>query len=253
MSEIKIEQNAIDPSNCISEAWQLVKEDYGLFIIMGIVVAVVPSILGMIPYAGNGLSILSAGPLLCGYYFAMLQKRRGEVVAFNSLAEGFGKLVPAVLTTLIVAVPGLIYAGIIYLLYVGKAVEPSELSVFGGTSASFIISAVIVYLITLVLHVLSFFMMPIIADRNVGVIEAFKLSVEGVTKNVGGVIVLLILQILIALLGVLALCIGIFFVIPIVYASNIIAYKKVFPDVQNNFNDMPPQPDVYGSSYGKFE
>lgn len=255
MSKIRIEKSAVDPSACVSEAWELVKPNYALFIIMGIIVAFVPTVLGLIPYAGDGLSILSAGPLLCGYYFAFLQAMRREPVAVNSLAEGFGKFLPAVLTTLIVSVPALVYAAIIYLFFVARGTDSSGISIFGGGATPLIVvSALIIYVITLILHALTFFMMPLIADRSITFADAFKLSIEGVANNPGGIIILLILQFLLGLAGALALCIGIFFVIPIIYGSNIIAYKKVFPDDSNGmFEENPPQPDSYGSSFGKFE
>ena len=57
---------------------------------------------------------------------------------------------------------------------------------------------------------------------------------------------LFIFEFLLALAGVLALCIGIFFVIPIIYAANAFAYRQVFPWVRDNFNMAPPPPTAYG-------
>ena len=87
-------------------------------------------------------------------------------------------------------------------------------------------------------------------EHDIGAIDAIKLSVRAATSNIGGLILLFILEFLVALVGLLALCIGIFFVIPIIYAANAFAYRQVFPLIEQNFNMNPPPPGAYGSSFG---
>jgi uncharacterized membrane protein len=107
------------------------------------------------------------------------------------------------------------------------------------------------YLISLALQLLLFFALPLIADHNLTFGDAVKLSASSVMSNLGGLIVLLILEILISIAGMFAFCIGIFFVLPVISAANIIAYRQVFPEAEQDFPNMPPSPDSYGSTYGR--
>lgn len=65
-------------------------------------------------------------------------------------------------------------------------------------------------------------------------------------SNLGGIIVLFIFEFLICLLGLVALCLGILFVLPLVFAANAVAYRQVFPWIKGNFNMSPPPPAAYG-------
>ena len=50
--------------------------------------------------------------------------------------------------------------------------------------------------------------------------------------------------------GALACGIGIIFVLPVIYAANIAAYKKVFPSEEVQSDSEPPRPEAYGGTYG---
>ncbi len=56
-----------------------------------------------------------------------------------------------------------------------------------------------------------------------------KTSAKAVWGNMGGVVGLIMVNIVLTLIGQLALCVGIYFVIPIILAGNVVAYRKVFP------------------------
>jgi uncharacterized membrane protein len=84
-------------------------------------------------------------------------------------------------------------------------------------------------------------------------IEALKLSARAGWSNVGGIIVLAILGFLVALVGVLALCIGVLFVMPIIIVAWAFAYRQVFPDSGPSpaYRYEPPSPDAYQGSFGQ--
>jgi len=88
-------------------------------------------------------------------------------------------------------------------------------------------------------------------EHDLGPVDAMKLSAKAATSNVGGLVVLFIFESLVALLGFLMLCVGLFFVMPIIYAANAFAYRQVFPLIEQNFQITPPAPTIYGSSYGR--
>ena len=79
------------------------------------------------------------------------------------------------------------------------------------------------------LHTLLIFTFPLIADKNVGAVQAIKTSVRAALKNLGGVAGLMGLNFVLVFAGYLAFCVGIYFVIPIITAGNVVAYRRVFP------------------------
>jgi uncharacterized membrane protein len=87
-------------------------------------------------------------------------------------------------------------------------------------------------------------------EHDLGAIDAIKLSIKAATSNVGGLIVLFVFEFLIMLLGFIALCIGVFFVMPVIYAASIFAYRQVFPLIEQHFNMAPPPPTAYGTGFG---
>jgi uncharacterized membrane protein len=102
----------------------------------------------------------------------------------------------------------------------------------------------------MIFNILLFFAIPLIAERNAGIGDALKLSFSAALNNIGGLILLFILEGLLLIAGALCCGVGIFFVLPVVYAANIAAYKKVFPDGEPQFNREPPRPEDYGGTYG---
>jgi hypothetical protein len=62
-------------------------------------------------------------------------------------------------------------------------------------------------------------------DKDMGIIESFKYSSSITTNNRMNLFVLTLLYILVVFAGFLALCLGIFFAIPVIYMSGIVAYR----------------------------
>jgi len=111
--------------------------------------------------------------------------------------------------------------------------------------------ALVLMLFAIAWRVLLYFAIPLAMEHDLGPVEAMKLSAKAATSNIGGLIVLFILEALVAVLGVLMLCIGVFFVMPIIFVANVFAYRQVFPLIERHFNVNPPPPIVYGSNFGQ--
>lgn len=112
----------------------------------------------------------------------------------------------------------------------------------------------IVLIIFSILWGISFaFAIPIaMENESLSPIDALKLSVRAAWGNVGGIIVLAILSILIGFGGALVICIGFFFVLPIIWVSWAFAYRQVFPDLSPTiYRNEPPPPDAYRGSFGQ--
>ena len=94
-------------------------------------------------------------------------------------------------------------------------------------------------------HTLLTFSFPLLVDRNLGAIDAMKTSARAVWQNLGGVAGLVVVNFALMFVGYLALCVGMYFVIPVMIAGNVVAYRRVFPSLETQTNMNPPPPDSY--------
>src|SRR5437660_741121 len=89
------ERGVVKPMECLREGWQLIKDDYWLF--LGI--SLVGSLL-----AGAVPAIL-VGPAMCGIHLCLLRRLHGRRVSFDMLFRGFDYFGPSLIATLIIFVP----------------------------------------------------------------------------------------------------------------------------------------------------
>jgi len=81
-------------------------------------------------------------------------------------------------------------------------------------------------------------------ENDISVTDALKASINAAVENVWGLILLILIGIGVLLLGLMALCVGVFVAVPVVYAANAFAYRMVFPLGRREF-DAPYT--TYGS------
>jgi uncharacterized membrane protein len=102
------------------------------------------------------------------------------------------------------------------------------------------------FFVTLILaciHALIMFAYPLIVERRLSGIEAFKLSARAVFANLGGVAGLILCEVALGIIGYLILCVGLYLVFPIMFAGVFVAYRKVFPAIDAPFTSPPPPPN----------
>jgi hypothetical protein len=215
-------------------------------------------LIGCIPFIGT----LLFGPVLGGFYYFVLRDMRNEPVDFGMMFKGFEKFLPLMLVGLIQAAPSLIatilqYTVDVARLFGGAAGRDANLyqsssdAVFAGLSMGILIVVVVLSLLGAVWSVILTFAIPLVMEHDLSVMDALLTSVKASFSNPGGLIVLIILEALVGLLGFIALCVGIFVAIPVVYAANVFAYRMVFPYSDGpNINTAPPPPTEYGGTYG---
>lgn len=229
-NDIQYRRGAIDASECISSAWELVKRRLLLYIGAGIVTWL---LVGALPY----ISIFLMGPILGGYAVLVLRDSRDEPVNFGTLFSGFEKFWPLMFMGLIQMVPG-IAAGLMQFAYglTDSSTDPEVVPINSASDA--LTTGLTVYFVVFVIGYVLFyivwsyaltFALPLIVDRGVNIGEAIRLSFGATFSNLGGLIVLGLASGLVALLGMLALCVGIFVAMPVIFAAQVFAYRQVFP------------------------
>jgi len=101
---------------------------------------------------------------------------------------------------------------------------------------------VVIMVASMLIEIFFMFAFPLIADRKLSGLEAVKLSFRAGKANLGGIIGLILLNGLLGFVGVLCCIIGVYFYIPIAFASQVVAYRRVFPDIGQTFPSPPPPP-----------
>lgn len=254
MNHIEFNPNAINASDCISNGWQLAKQNFGLYLGISLVAMI---LMACIPC----VSIFLAGPILGGIYIVFLKGMRGESVEFGTMFKGFENFVPLMVIGIVEAIPEIIGQGVRFSLnfrdFGSRSADsnlfqsdPTSGILAGGLTIFILILGLLIFVLAIAFRITFYFAIPLAAERNLDVSAAIKLSAKAAWSNVGGLFLLFILEFFVALAGFIAFCIGIFFVMPIIYAANAFAYRKVFPDTNQPVSYSPPSPDAYGGTYG---
>lgn len=237
MHEPEFQLGTIKAFECLKEGWELIKNDYWLLFAITLVGVLI----------GGATMYILLGAMLVGIYMCYLKVIDGEPIQFDILFKGFDRLGAGLVVVLFIVVPIIVVYVFIYIPFIAAAIMAENrvgeetilpmLVVFG------VIDLVII-LVMVCFHTLLIFAFPLIADRRLGGIAAMKLSARAVWRNLSGVTGLIVVNMLLSIAGQLALCIGIYFAIPIMMACNVVAYRKVFPR-RDRPMFTPPPPNAY--------
>jgi hypothetical protein len=209
----------IQPIQLLKRGYALIKSDYWLF--LGI--TVVGILLGsLVP-----LYIL-LGPMMVGIFICYKKRENQERVEFADLFQGFEQFADALIASLIlVAVSFLVILPISILfavaIIVAGAQSPNEFPV-----AAFLIFYPLIMLLSFAVSLPFLFTFQLIADRRMTAINAVKASFRGVMRNLGGVILFLIVMGIVS--GFLALMcyIPVFLFMPISFGAMFLLYRDIF-------------------------
>lgn len=236
MNNTEFRTGVIRPVECVKQAWELIKKDYWILFAIFFVGAII-----------GGLSMyILLGAMICGIFYCYLQSIDGKPVSLDGLWKGFEYFGSGLLVVAFIIVPMIFVYALIYIPIIYVSVMENDIS--DNTKAKIIFGALgldFVFIIVMVcFHTLLMFAFPLIVDRKLGGFDAIKLSARSVWKNLGGVTGLILVNMGLSVLGYLAFCIGIYFVIPIIIATNAVAYRQVFP-ARRNPDYAPPPPNAY--------
>ena len=257
MSNIEFQRGAISAGDCIGGAWTLVTRQLGLYVGLGLVTIL---LISCVPF----VNFFLIGPVFGGFYYLVLRDMRDDPVDFGMLFKGFEKFVPLMVVGLIQSAPSILMTIIQYTVDfarimggVGSGGDISFLqggadALWGGFGLALIGTLVGLFFFSIGWHLAFSFAVPLVMERDLAVGDALLTSLKAAMANPGGLIGLLLLQILVMILGFLALCFGIFVAFPVIYAAVGFAYRQVFPysGPASGFSGPPP-PDIYAGTFGR--
>jgi len=226
----------LDIGRCVGDAWDLLKNNFGL-IFGGVAIFFVIQIglggLANIPFIGLLFSLASlilTGPLMGGVYYFLLKCIRrqpaevGDVFAGFRLAFGqllLGYLI-MVLLILAASLPGLVIMGIpIYFMVQHHAAAPGPILVA-------LLGFIVAMIPAIYLSIGWIFALPLIIDRQMDFWPALSASRRVVGKHWWLVFGLVVVCGLIKLAGFALCCVGLFFTLPIAFGAMMYAYESIF-------------------------
>ena len=239
---IQFRTGVIKPVECVKEAWALIKDQYWLF--LGIIFVGV--------FIGGAIPIVLLGPMMVGIYICLFRRMRGEPVEFGMLFKGFDYFAQSLIAALLQMIPMVIVMVPMYIIMFvfmitmmpqsGRA-DPDDASTFAfAFIASYLVFLLVIMTVAIVVTIFFLFAFPLIADRNLSGVDAVKLSIKAARANFGGILGLILVNVGLGILGVLCCYVGAFLVAPISLTSYAVAYRRVFPEVSQNFASPPPPP-----------
>ena len=244
---IPFRTGVIKPVECVKEAWALIKDQYWLF--LGIIFVGV--------FIGGAVPIVLIGPMMVGIYICLFRRMRGEPVEFGMLFKGFDHFAQSLIAALLQMIPMVIVIAPMYMIMFGfmMTMMPRGGGMDAGESSRFVFSLLglelvfvaVILTVAIIVTIFFLFAFPLIADRNLSGVEAVKLSIKAARANFGGVLGLILVNVGLGILGVLACYVGAFFVAPITMTSYAVAYRRVFPEMSQNFASPPPPPATWAA------
>jgi len=239
MRKEEFQTGTIKAVECFKEGWAAIKPHYWLIFAITIVGFLI-----------GGLSMyVLLGSMVCGVFHCYFRLLDGKETGLEHLFRGFRYFWPSFFVVIVMMAPTVILIGLIYvplLLATFSGAPITEDELFALLSGTLVIEF-IVAVIMVCIHTLMMFSFPLIVDRGLSGWQSIIVSAKAVLKNLKGVTGLWAVRFVAALAGYLALCVGIYFVIAVILAANIAAYRKVFPKLEKG-TDGPPPPDAYSSA-----
>lgn len=228
-------RGAVRPMECLRGGWDLIKDQYWLFLGMSVVAVLVGSAVPM------GILI---GPMMCGLDLAFFRRQCGEPVTFDLIFKGFDHFKESLIATVIQVVPMLLILLPTYVISAalfiitfkpGRRGEPPDILPFFAFMSIIIL---VVMAVSIAMGVFFAFTYPLIVDRKLSGVEAVKTSIKAATGNLGGVLGLMLLTTLLGIVGLLFCYVGALLVMPVNFAAWTIAYRQVF----SLTSEQPPPP-----------
>jgi len=239
----EFKRHAVQPVECLKRGWDLIKDQYWLFVGM--------SVVGLL--IGNAVPLgILMGPMMCGLYLALLKRQAGEPVEFATLFKGFDFFVDGMIAGILHAIPVIVIIAPLYVIYIAMIITMGSRGGGDGDPAAAMgflavmgICVPVMLILMIILSIGFAFAFPLIVDRRLSGLNAVKHSFKAGMANFWSLFGLLLLNGLVVLAGACACIVGMYFVLPITFAALAVAYTQVFGVAPRVSVNTPPPPPSF--------
>lgn len=217
----------------LGQGWRLVKDDFGIWVLMVLTMLVINIVLGFIPIIGSLASSLLSSVFLAGFFIAARAAENKQPVEFTMLFEGFKTNFAALLgigalSLALGAVGGFaIGIGMYFLIANLVSIDPTQLEqLYSNTYfwGMVVIGAIYFAWVVMVL----WFATPLVALNNVPVFKAMGMSQKACFYNFLPLLIFSLAAVLLFILGALALLVGLLVVLPLLMGAYYKSYQQIF-------------------------
>jgi uncharacterized membrane protein len=239
----------LHPTQVYPAAWEIFKPIVGVSIGVTVVYMVIEAVGGMIPFVSVLFSLLVAPALAAGLAAFALTAARGARPDFELLFSGFRRWGASVGVMLLMwlAMLGMMLPMIIAIVALGVATSFSRVNTPSAFALAVIIPLGVVTFCAVMWWAtrMQFAFFAVMDTDALGATGALRRSWELTRGSVWRLIGLSALSALVMLVGLLALCVGIFVAAPVVYFALALAYDHLRARAGLDKPTLPPPPPVW--------
>jgi uncharacterized membrane protein len=240
----------------VGDGWNLVKGQFGAWILLVIVYLVIEIVLQIIPFVGGIVAALISPGLVAGMFLAarysdesktvdlnllfqplMEQRTRGPLLTLGAMAIVFSILIALVLMAMLGGAVGLSE---------DASSADAEAMLMSGMMGIGFGGMVLMLLLVAVYSMAMWFAAPLVLFAGVAPIEAMKISFKAVLANWLPALVFGLLVIVLGVVASIPLLLGWLLLMPVLFAAMYVSYKEVF-DVPAEDSVVMEQPGMASS------
>jgi hypothetical protein len=223
--EPTIRKVSLPPIQLLKDAYQLVDEQYWLFV--GI--TFVGVLIGSAAPAGVLL-----GPMMCGIYLCFLHRMEGGTADFKLLFKGFDYFLDSLVATLImvavmfvVLIPVIVVFLVAFFALAAGSRRGPPVPLLIGLELSFYL---VMLILSLAVSVPFVFVFHLIVDRGLKAIPAIKTSLRAVRANFMGILWMMVVFTFLSFLAALCCYFPAILLMPLTFGGICLAYRSIFPE-----------------------
>lgn len=182
------------------------------------------------------VGLLVGSFMLTGFYKTAIKQVRGEPISVGDLFSGTDSFLRVLGFTFLISLAGI--AILIAFMILSSIAE--EFAILGQLVQSGV---------SLVLQGLLFFSIPLIIDKNMGIIEAIQTSIQATKSNWWMYLLFLIVMSIIMGVSMIPCGLGLFVTVPMYFLAPALAYRDIFLSSNSSdfdkYSSAPPSPNYY--------
>lgn len=218
----------VNVSDLLGRAWALLRLNLWPCIGTTLLAILTMGIAQQIPCIGILASFLVTGPIYGGLFLYFLKQLRGQQATVNDAFSGFNK--PHFGQLALAGTVKTLIMGAIMLVFLIPAFALNFKSMESGSGdppIAFFLALGVGMIPLAYLGIAWILSYPLIIDQRMQFWPAMELSRKVVNMNFGGWFLLMVVNCLLGIAGTLALCVGLFFVMPLTIAAIMVLYEQI--------------------------